>query len=198
MRLFVAIDIDPAIRERLARFVEGMRGFAPEARWVKPESFHVTLKFLGETDPRDLAALQQALAGVHGEPLDISFRGCGFFPAPRAPRVFWVGVEGGDRLPQLARAVDEACATLGFERERNDYRAHLTLARLGARASGNPHQRAQGADPRQQRLGEKVAALPPPDFGTMTAREFFLYASKLTPAGAEYTRLQSFALHQTE
>ena len=50
MRLFVAIDIDEAIRQRIARFLEGVRGFAPEARWVRPDSMHLTLKFLGETD----------------------------------------------------------------------------------------------------------------------------------------------------
>ena len=48
MRVFVALDIDDAIRARLEQFLDGVRGFAPEARWVLPESMHVTLKFIGE------------------------------------------------------------------------------------------------------------------------------------------------------
>ena len=48
MRLFVALDIDEDIRGRIARFLDGVRGFAPDARWVRPESLHVTLKFIGE------------------------------------------------------------------------------------------------------------------------------------------------------
>ena len=52
MRLFVALDIDEAIRRRIARFIDGVSGFAPDARWAKPESLHVTLKFIGESPER--------------------------------------------------------------------------------------------------------------------------------------------------
>ena len=48
MRLFVALDIDAEIRARIAQFMDGIRGFAPEARWVSAESMHLTLKFIGE------------------------------------------------------------------------------------------------------------------------------------------------------
>jgi len=51
MRIFVALDIDDAIRDRISRFMDGLRGFAPDARWVRPESLHVTLKFVGEKPP---------------------------------------------------------------------------------------------------------------------------------------------------
>ena len=47
MRIFIALDIDDAIRKRIELFMDGVRGFAPEARWVRPESLHVTLKFIG-------------------------------------------------------------------------------------------------------------------------------------------------------
>ena len=53
MRLFVALDIDDSIRGRIARFLDGVRGFAPDARWVRPESLHVTLKFIGEKPDGD-------------------------------------------------------------------------------------------------------------------------------------------------
>ena len=94
--------------------------------------------------------------------------------------------------------IDEHCAALGFERERNEYRPHLTLARSGQRVSGNPNPRTSAPDSRFQRLGERLAAMPPPDFGTMTAREFHLYESKTRPGGAEYTRIASFELGKSE
>ena len=64
MRLFIALDIDDAIRERLARFVEGVRNFAPDARWVKSESLHVTLKFIGEQPDAAVETIKQALTTI--------------------------------------------------------------------------------------------------------------------------------------
>ena len=61
MRLFIALDIDDAIRERITRFVEGVQGLAPNARWVKPESLHVTLKFIGEQSEAVAEQIKQAL-----------------------------------------------------------------------------------------------------------------------------------------
>src|SRR5438105_3157397 len=65
MRLFVGLDIDDPIRDRVSRFLEGVREFAPDARWVRPESLHITLKFIGEQKPERLDALKSALAGNH-------------------------------------------------------------------------------------------------------------------------------------
>ena len=47
MRIFIALDIDDALRTRLEQFLDGVRDFAPDVRWVRPESMHVTLKFVG-------------------------------------------------------------------------------------------------------------------------------------------------------
>jgi 2'-5' RNA ligase len=192
MRIFVGLDIDSEIRQRMARYLEGVRGFAPEARWVKPESFHVTLKFIGEQKPEQVEQIKRELARVRAMPLEISFRGTGFFSGPRSPRVFWLGIEAGEQLPQLARAVDEAVARAGVPREKNDYQPHLTLARSG---SGSPKpQPGELASPPLRRLAEKLKDMSAPDFGTMTAREFYLYESKLSPGGAKYTKIARFPL----
>ena len=61
MRVFVALDIDDAIRARLELFLDGVRGFAPDARWVRPESMHVTLKFIGEKPPETVEEIKKAL-----------------------------------------------------------------------------------------------------------------------------------------
>ena len=194
MRLFVAIDIDEAIRERLARFLEGVQGFAPahDVRWVKPESLHLTLKFIGEAGPERAQQIQRALGGIRAQTAELNFKGHGFFPSAKAPRVFWVGIQAGPNLPTLVATVDATLAPFTTTRERAPYTPHLTLARAG---SGRP-QRGPGDGPssRFQKLQEKLASAPEPDFGTMTAREFFLYESKLTPAGPEYTKIERFAL----
>src|SRR5215468_3440368 len=80
MRLFIALDIDAAIRERMTRFVEGVRNFAPDARWVKPESLHVTLKFIGEQPDAAVENIKHALASIAASSSEIHFRGYGFFP----------------------------------------------------------------------------------------------------------------------
>ncbi len=104
MRLFVALDIDDSIRVRIARFLDGVRGFTPDARWVRPESLHITLKFIGEKPEDDIASIRRALGVIAADAIEISFRGYGFFPSTRSPRVFWVGVKSGEsRLTSLAK-----------------------------------------------------------------------------------------------
>jgi 2'-5' RNA ligase len=194
MRLFVAIDIDEPIRERLARFLDGVRGFAPaqEVRWVRPESLHLTLKFIGEAGPERAEQIQRALGAIRAQTAEFSFKGCGFFPSAKAPRVFWIGIQAGPNLSQLAAAVDASLAPFSTGRERAPYTPHLTLARAGsARPQRGP---GDAPSPRFQKLQEKLASLPEPEFGTMTAREFFLYESKMSPAGAEYRKIERFAL----
>jgi RNA 2',3'-cyclic 3'-phosphodiesterase len=194
MRVFIALDIDDDIRQRIQRFVEGVSGFAPEARWVRPESMHVTLKFIGEKALESVEEIKRAVSVVKGESFEISFRGYGFFPTAKAPRVFWVGIDAGPQLSKLATAVDLATATLGIPKEEHPHSPHLTLARGGGR-SGAPGWRKEDRLNRSfQKLQEKLAALPTPEFGTMTAREFFLYQSQLMRGGARYTKIERFGL----
>src|SRR6267378_4282532 len=135
MRIFIALDIDEAIRHRIARFMDGVRGFAPDARWVRPESLHITLKFIGETAPENVDQIK----------------------------------------------------------EDHPFSPHLTLARGGG-GSGSPRSKIDGLKPGFQRLQEKLVALPVPEFGTMTAREFFLYQSHLSRGGSRYEKLAGFTL----
>jgi len=194
IRIFVALDIDDSIRGCIQRFLEGVREFAPEARWVRPESLHLTLKFIGEKPADTVEQVKQALANVHSAAIEMSFRGFGFFPTPRAARVFWAGIESGPHLAALAKAVDEATTTLGIPKEEYAFTPHLTLARRGE-GSGSPR-RQKGDAPNYgfKRLQEKLAVLPSPEFGAMTAREFFLFQSELMRGGSRYTKIARFAL----
>jgi RNA 2',3'-cyclic 3'-phosphodiesterase len=192
MRLFVALDIPPSIRNAISSYVDELRRIAPTAKWVSPESYHVTLKFIGEWK-RDVREVIAALEQVKAAPLDVAFRGCGFFPNARAPRVFWIGIHGGENLAQLAKQVDESCSTLGIEKEDREFSPHLTLARTG---SGSPRpKKHEPTKPSMKQLADRIAGLPAPDFGTMHATEFYLYESKPSPTGARYIKLKSFPLH---
>jgi RNA 2',3'-cyclic 3'-phosphodiesterase len=191
MRLFVGLDIPQSIRDAIAAYVDDMRRIAPDVKWVRPESYHVTLKFIGEWK-RDVRDVISALEKVEAPPVDIAFRNCGFFPNTRAPRVFWIGIEADANLLPLAKKVDQACSALGIESEDREFSPHLTLARSG---SGSP--RPKHDEPTtlgMKRLAERIAGIPAPEFGTMHATEFFLYESKLSPSGAKYAKLKAFPL----
>ena len=198
MRIFIGIDLDDAIRTKIARFMEGVSGFAPEARWVRPESMHITLKFIGEQKDEQVAAIAEGLRNVKAPPMEIRLANTGFFPTPNSPRVFWIGIHAGPQLARLAGDIDAAVAELGVAREERAFSPHLTLARAGARgkrSSGDPKWR-KGDQPNSvfAVLQKRLAAMGELDFGTMAAGKFILYRSQLSPAGSKYTKLERFPL----
>jgi len=193
MRLFVALDIDEAIRERIDAFASELRTLAPNLRWVSTESLHITLKFIVEQSESKVGAIEAALAKVSARSVRISFRGCGFFPTPKSARVFWIGVEAGAELTQLANRIDEVLAQLEVEKEKRAFSPHLTLARGGG--SGAPG-RQQTDRPNQDFLAiqKRLSRIPTLEFGTMTVREFLLYRSQLSSQGSRYRKMARFAL----
>ena len=192
MRIFVALDLDEAIRARLATFMEGVREFAPDVRWVRVESLHVTLKFIGEQRPENLEHLRSALSAVRSPAVQIAFGGYGFFPTPKAARVFWIGIHSGPELSQLAASIDAASFDIGVPKEDHAFSPHLTLARGGSGAPSK--QRGDVPNRRFQLLSEQLANVSQPEFGTMTAREFSLFESHLGRGGSRYSKLHRFPL----
>ena len=180
MRLFVALEIPPTVRENLANFMKQLRPFAPESRWVRPENLHVTLKFIGETPSEKLSVIQSALAAVRStQPVTIDFRGLGFFPNEKRPRVLWAGMDPSPNLKTLAADIERATEKLGIPPEQRQFSPHLTLARF--------------EPPRlPERLHTPVQENAQREFGSLAAKEFHLIESKLKPSGAEYTTLESF------
>jgi RNA 2',3'-cyclic 3'-phosphodiesterase len=179
MRVFIALDIPARVRNSLTEYVESARKLAPDARWARVEGLHVTLKFVGHVSDARLEEMKTALASVKATPFAVNFCGVGFFPNPKSARVFWAAVDGGKELSRLALAIDAALEKLGIAREEKPYHPHLTLARTSARP-----------------LRELPPLLtdPPRQFGTMTAREFFLYQSQPQKGGSKYTKLERFGL----
>jgi len=181
MRLFVAIDIPEDVRSAISALASKLRLTCRNARWVRIEGLHVTLKFIDETSPEKAAEIKTALASIPSRAaIHMNFRGLGFFPNERRPRVLWAGIEAGPDLAALAAAVETALGALGIPREERAFSPHLTLARFDT---------PRGLDALHAAI-EKAGLL---EFGVATAKEFHLYQSVLKPGGAEYTRLATFS-----
>ena len=191
MRLFVALEIPSAVRENLAALIGELRAADAlasrnKARWVRAENLHVTLKFIGNVDAGKLDAIRAALAEVRCDaPVELRFRGLGFFPNNRRPRVLWAGVEDSPNLAELAGEIDARLTKLGIPRETRDFAAHLTLARFDP----------PGISETLRAAAQKNAAR---EFGSVRTGEFHLFESKTRPTGAEYTRLSSFFFVKAE
>jgi RNA 2',3'-cyclic 3'-phosphodiesterase len=199
MRIFIGIDLDEGVRSKIARFIEGVSGFASEARWVRTESLHITLKFIGEQNEEQVAAITQRLRGVECASFEILVSGYGFFPTAKSPRVFWIGIHAGPQLALLARDIDSALAELGIPCEERPYSPHLTLARAGGRSGDPKWRKGDGANSIYGMLQKRLAARGETDsdtlsFGSMTADKFILYQSQLSPAGSKYTKLERFPM----
>ena len=186
MRLFVALEIPSTVRENLASLLESLRAVSPQTRWVRLENLHVTLKFIGEVPQAKLAGIRGALAGVRSEqPVTLDFRGLGFFPNEKRPRVFWAGIEASPNLKTLAADIEGATEKLGIPREPRPFSPHLTLARF-----------------EPPRLPEKLRAAihenAAREFSSLRTNKFHLIESKLKSSGAEYTTVESFSFASAE
>ncbi len=189
MRLFVAVDVPDETRKALTAVVTQLQHKCPSARWVRPEAMHITLKFIGNTGAEHLPAIRDALAKLKSaEPIEMHFRGLGFFPSEKRPRVFWCGVEASRNASEIASEMDRALTVFGIEPESRPFTPHLTLARFkeeGAQAGGKQAKGIADIVSLAREMKEK-------DFGAIRTGEFHLFESKTKPTGAEYTRLETF------
>jgi RNA 2',3'-cyclic 3'-phosphodiesterase len=191
LRLFTAIEIGEEVRRELSGTVDElkrrMEQSAPHARvaWVKPEQLHLTVRFIGQTDPercqRILVALERPL---HGPPFELTIAGTGTFPPKRPPRVIWAGISGSlDRLHALeqeVRARLDAILPAGDDRE---YRPHLTLGRV--------------KNPAGLRPAVLLTGLEQVHFGDVRVGAVTLFESRLSSTGPTYTALGLAPLART-
>lgn len=179
MRTFIAIEVSEEVRRGLGRVLEELKKVDADVRWVRPESVHLTLKFLGEIDPGRVTEIQWALREVAGRyrPFSLVASGIGCFPRWESPRVVWVGLEGEvHKIVALQREVEEALVALGFPREDRAFKPHLTLGRVRT-----PKGRQALVRKMREWEGEKIG-----EFWVQSLVEF---ESELSPSGARYTPL---------
>ena len=141
MRLFVALDIDPEIRQRIAEFRDQMRPYAPDVRWVGPETFHITLQFLGETEKLD-EIRRRAEAGRRLA-FSMTFRGTGFSPTRSHHECSGLGLSA-DRAPSAAgRERRRGSEPFGFQTGRGPIQAASDAGARRKRTAAAGSRRAQ-------------------------------------------------------
>jgi 2'-5' RNA ligase len=126
MRLFVAIPVPPETGERVWALTGGVDG----AAWMAPETYHLTLRFIGEANRHEAADLDAALAEIAFPGFSVSLAGVNFFGTAGRPRVLYAGVDGSLPLNRLARKIDRAARQAELPREDRAFTPHVTIARL--------------------------------------------------------------------
>ena len=175
-RLFVAIDFPEAVNRRLA----GMCNGVPGARWLPPGQFHLTLRFIGETEGDVFADVAEALSEIRAAPFTLRLAGVGHFPTRGQPRVLWAGVEYDARLDRLHGRIEARLRALGLAPDGRKFAPHVTLARL--------------KNTKINRLRDYLAAHA--DFATETipVDALHLYSSMVGAKGAVHVVEASYAL----
>lgn len=179
LRLFVAAPLGDDARRRIAERLQATSPYPLPGRPVRPENWHVTLRFLGSVDP---VGRDRLLAGLDEAPLGGPFRvrwgALGAFPRPARATVLWLGVDrGAGPLEALAGVVEEVTVASGFAPEDRPFRSHLTLSRI------RPHQDVTGLIERTGWLGIE-----------MPVDRVVLYRSHLGRGGARYEEVEEFPL----
>lgn len=131
MRAFIAIELPDQIKAGLAEITDKLKSCDLQAKWVKQENIHLTLKFLGEIKQEQVPEITSAIetTGSHFTAFKVSFTGFGFFPNEKKPRVFFVTTDKEKLLKEMYQTLEEKLQTVGFEKEER-VKAHLTLARF--------------------------------------------------------------------
>jgi 2'-5' RNA ligase len=188
LRVFCAVELPDGLRSRVDERVRRLRAEFPEVRasWERAEKLHITLKFLGDTEPARAGALSGAAgrAVARIEPFELTIGEPGSFPPHGQPRVLWLAVvDASGRLALMQRALEAECDAAGFPREPRPFKPHLTLARVrspkGARELADAH-RETPFEPQRFKVSELI-----------------VMRSELGPGGSRYTPLSRHRLGNT-
>ena len=177
MRLFVGLDFPWETKQMLASLAGGI----PGARWVPPENYHLTLRFIGEVPPHRAEEIDLALASLRARAFPLVLAGVGTFTKGGQENALWVGVEKNASLEALRNKVETALQRAGCEPERRRFLPHITLARLRDAAEGKLAAFVQSHN--------LFRAEPLP------VEQFFLFSSRLGKEASVYTPEVEYALH---
>jgi 2'-5' RNA ligase len=199
LRLFVAVDIPETQRVSLHRALEPLKPLLPGVRWTSPESWHVTLKFLGEVPEGGSdevgEVLEEVLAKV--SPFRTALTEPGVFPGLRWPRVLWMGLSDENHaFRNLAGRMERKFEKLGFPKEGRSFRPHLTLARIGNARRASRGIPAEPSLPLDAEGFLRDFALQPLDRSEFPVSEVVLFRSHLTRGGSVYEPQMRFSLHR--
>jgi RNA 2',3'-cyclic 3'-phosphodiesterase len=192
LRSFIAVNIPSEIQSAAARSIAPLQKTLtkPLVRWVPLNNVHLTLKFLGDVSPDNLARLAEALKVevLNHETFTIDVGGLGAFPDPRRARILWIGLETSLALKALMRGVETVSTRLGYSSEDRPFSPHLTIGRVGQNVSATGFQSIRTAIE-----GINVGAL-----GTIPVNALNIYKSDLLPGGSVYTNLYILPLKPSQ
>jgi len=174
MRAFIAIEASAEVRAAVSALATELGDRVQKARWIPSANLHLTLRFLGDTDEAIASALSNELGPIVSEcaPFRLEFRGIGFFPSPRRPRVLSALIPQPPReLHELYRRVEATVNEHGFPPERRAFTPHLTFARFRTPSGG---------------LREIQTELQNRTFGHTSVEEVIVFESVLKRSGAVY------------
>ncbi|HEY6553834.1 MAG TPA: RNA 2',3'-cyclic phosphodiesterase [Vicinamibacteria bacterium] len=176
VRAFVALDLHPDLRGRLADLEAVLAPAFQGLRWVRPEGVHLTLRFFGSASPDQVSRLSARMecAAAASSAFEETVAELGLFPDRRCPRVLWLGVSTRETLSRLQAACEDAAVSAGFPSEPRPFRAHLTLGRW------------------RDRVPRPV--LPPVDLGPTRFEALTLFKSELRPGGSVHSVLGRWRL----
>ena len=187
LRTFIAIDVPPAVLDTITRIQNRFKSLGLHASWVKPGNIHLTLKFLGDTDPDRIPGIQNKLTETLAPfaPFRLSLDLAGVFPNTKSPRVLWVGLKDDEEtLETLQSDIEKTLESMGFPMEQRPFSPHLTLARIKS-----PKGKKELKDELDAVNQEGIDSHP------FDAGAIHLYESQLTPKGSIYTVLANFKLN---
>jgi RNA 2',3'-cyclic 3'-phosphodiesterase len=190
LRAFLGVSLPLDLCRKVAGFQQELQNSLPTVNWVRPESIHLTLKFLGNMTPPMVERLLAAIEPVrkHQAPLTLQVQGLGVFPDVRHPRILWTGCTGDiPSLLTMVTQIEQALEPLGFSPEEKPYHPHLTLARIRHDSS------KVGGRLRQSGLLEQSQ-----DLGVLPIERITLFRSDLSRSGAEYTPLWAVSLNKDQ
>ena len=185
IRTFIAIKIPQDILTQIAVLLSGLKTLGGRITWVKPENMHLTLKFLGKTDPVQVKNISEKLSQLvlSFNRFEIKFKGLGAFPNFRRPKIFWIGTVGDNStLIQLANKIDRQMSEFGFKPENRRFSAHLTIGRV----------RDQGGIEPIINLLQKEENF---TAGEFIVKQVFFIKSELTQQGPIYTTLEKLTIN---
>ena len=179
MRLFIAIPLASDAIDALERLSQSLRSVGDGMLWSSPESWHITLQFLGETSEEQYGCVVERLKDIQAPAFRVRLAGTGFF---ERAGVFFAGVNVSAEMAELERRVVAATSQCGFASEDRPYHPHVTLARV------------KGGNRRHALRGLKGLVKGEAEFSSFIATEFLLFEAFLDPNGARYEIRERFPL----
>lgn len=124
-RLFTGLEVPPDIATELNLLQGGVRG----ARWIEPQDYHITLRFIGDIEERLARELRLSFESVEARPFTIQLKGVGAFGG-NDPHTIYTGVAESPEIRRLQASLERHCQMLGLPPEGRRFTPHVTLARL--------------------------------------------------------------------